>query len=330
MTDFTGLDRAVARFRKGSPNIAAAFDEVKRLLDDTPAPGSVWTRPVPPNPPVAPVSAAYVDELVNERLARHQFMVIKDGYTVPVYRATASAPRRDVRLLYDNSGFKLTNCPLDPRWKPSSGTDAHLAVIDTDGCEYNFWGYGWDGPGTAGSAIAFRPGGERFSTTRNACRAAGAALTAGLILRSEIDAGRIPHALAFATQPATRYGTVVAPATDGWQDGLSQPGPRIPVGARIQLDPSISVSTYTNPGDRIVLKALQEFGAILVDGGGFGFYAEDELTAGKYLDWPLGGARMLPNMKKHLRVLAHGSPVLKTPAGYNGPETCGKSRVVAA
>lgn len=32
--DFRALDTLLAKFRKGSPNIAAAFDEIKRILTE--------------------------------------------------------------------------------------------------------------------------------------------------------------------------------------------------------------------------------------------------------------------------------------------------------
>lgn len=351
MTDLTRLNAAVAKFRKGSPNIAIAFDEVGRLFGAPPP-------TVPPTPPpaagtarfswpefdsllppaelrrIAPVSAAYVDELVNQRLGvPHQFMVTKDGFSVPIYYAKPGDLRRDIMLVADwNKGKRLTNCPWNPAWKPSPGSDAHLCVIDTDGCEYNFWGWGWEGPLTAGSATTFKRGGKGFSTYGHACRAAGSALTGGVVLRSELETGVIPHALAFATQTVTRYPESVAPATDGYGSN-PKTGIRIPLGARMDMDPTIAVTTANTPNrhDRSFLECLQDRGAFCVDGGGFGFYAEDELTAGKYPDWPLGGQRMLPAWaERHLRILEYGPPIPRTQRQYNGPETCLESRIVPA
>lgn len=337
MPDFTRLDTAVQKFRTGSPNIAAAFDEVKRLLGDTPPPTpppvpptpgtgfrwSEWDKPIPQSPTLDPSSATVV-----QALAPQQFMVIKADYTIPIYRATSSTLRRAITLTAEwNVGKQLTNCPYDAVWRPSPGEDAHMCVIDHDGCEYDYWGWGWQGPGTAGSATTFVKGGTGFATHGQACRAGGSALTAGLILGSEIKAGHIPHALAFACATATRAGNVVAPATDGYTS-LPTTGARIPMGGRIQLDPAADISSYPS-STRTILRALQEYGAFMVDGGGFGFFAEDELTAGPYAGWPVGGSFMLPAaMKPRLRVLKHGPSVPKTPRQYNGPETCPKSRVV--
>ncbi|MCD6416831.1 MAG: fibronectin type III domain-containing protein, partial [Planctomycetes bacterium] len=102
---------------------------------------------------------------------------------------------------------------------------------------------------------------------------------AGLIRPWEIRQGHINHALAFACKGPS--GLYVFPATrsDG-QGGLRS----FPEGARLQLDPGLTDRDFERWGlsaaGKVIARALQEYGMILVDGGGHPkIYVEGEHTA---------------------------------------------------
>lgn len=98
-------------------------------------------------------------------------------------------------------------------------------------------------------------------------RASGTPLIAGLIRVDEIKAGRIDHALAFA-YPGARRDVFVAPASTALEGVKgSTPNPfGMPMGTRIQLNPDYDIEqTLLSPSAKIIARALQEYGAILVD-----------------------------------------------------------------
>lgn len=103
-----------------------------------------------------------------------------------------------------------------------------------------------------------------------AARPSGIPLVAGLIRLDELKAGRIDHALAFAYS-APRTDRFVAPASDGLYSGAHRPATHfgLPMGARIQLDPDYDIeNTLLSPAGKVIARALQEYGAILVDEAG--------------------------------------------------------------
>jgi hypothetical protein len=135
-------------------------------------------------------------------------------------------------------------------------------------------------------------------------RAAGVPAIAGLILHEEIRAGAIEHKLAFAcfSNQACRY-TYPATWTDGgWPDGLAE-------GMVLQLDPQLDLDAFPlSRGARAIARALQEYGAVNVDGArGNVVYAEG-LYGSDRRDWSglldKDDLRCIP--LKHYRILQPG------------------------
>lgn len=177
---------------------------------------------------------------------------------IPVVHATAADPVRTVTAAGRTLRFRIPDGAT-----PSLGSDHHLAVIDGDG-ELDLWTAVRDGAGdwTAGAAVIV-PQTARGIAGPIAADAAGFALTAGLLTPAELRAGRIDHALVFTT-PATRD-TFVAPAVH--TDGRRSDAAAMPLGTRIQLDPAADLSAL--PRDqRVIARALQVYGAYLVDSSG--------------------------------------------------------------
>ena len=116
-------------------------------------------------------------------------------------------------------------------------------------------------------------------------RACGFPLVAGLVRTEEIAAGRIDHALVVA-YPHIRAGWFTPPASTAQArvgtDAVSTRG--IPCGGRIQFDPSVDLDTLgLSRSGRIIMRALQEYGAYVGDySGAISLYAENSDAARAY------------------------------------------------
>jgi hypothetical protein len=188
--------------------------------------------------------------------------------------------------------------PRIPRGaSPSTGSDSHLAVLDpASGSELDMWlarrtGRGWVGgvrstTGLGGPGVHCRACGRPD--------AAGFALAAGIVRPEEIAQGHIDHALVITT-PDTRGGVKACPAVG--TDGDSGDPSALPLGARVQLDPRLDVDALPVPGwQKVLARALQTYGAYVVDtGGSLSIRAESNLGRG-YNAWGLAGVPDFPNL----------------------------------
>lgn len=102
-------------------------------------------------------------------------------------------------------------------------------------------------------------------------RASGIPALAGLIMYDEVMNGKINYKLAMATRFAALQ-EFVYPAS--WTDGFTQGG--IPEGSVVQLDTDLDLEQFDlTKGEIVVAKALQEYGAVVVDvAQGTPLYAE--------------------------------------------------------
>ncbi|MEJ2618012.1 MAG: hypothetical protein P8Z35_23855 [Ignavibacteriaceae bacterium] len=145
-------------------------------------------------------------------------------------------------------------------------------------------------------------------------RAGGFPLIAGLIRPDEIKAGKIEHALVFAYQRG-RSEFFIPPASTA-QATVHEMNNKIgiPMGGRIQLDPSINVDTLKlNRAGKIIAKALQEYGAFDGDyAGATVLYADNSPSALKQWKGILNKEDLLevftPEfIRKHFRVINMGN-----------------------
>ena len=196
-------------------------------------------------------------------------------WTTTVYHATAKTPRSVVYV--DNNQTHIT-IPWEPGWRPSPDADSHIAIIDgSTGCDYEFQEFNPQAMTAHGEGTyrIFRGSGAHVPTGHTG---AGLSLLAGLIRPSDIRAGVIRHALAFAA-PVTGTNSVL-PGTS--TDGRTSGGP--PEGTRFQLDPSINLAAlHLGPFQLIVARALQRYGMYLRDtGGAVTLYAESTSDGSTY------------------------------------------------
>ena len=240
------------------------------------SPASPINQPIAAGAAVDPNSAIMVAALARAGADR-DFVLSVGAFTVPVYFAAAATPRRNVML---NASFArrtapgqppiLTRVPIPVGARPDPGSDGHMAIIDTAaGCEYDFWQASKNSQGMWQATWANRTslaGNGIFSRLSPGARASGFALTAGLIFPVELRNGQINHALTIAI-PNTRKGAPAPPATRS--DGQTLAPEGIPMGARLQLDPTLDLSKLDLPAyEQTIARALQVYGAFVADTGG--------------------------------------------------------------
>jgi hypothetical protein len=267
------------------------------------SPDSPWNTPIPAKPDLDPDSAALVADLAQSSPFGVHLDVNIAGYSIPLYFADASTPTFTVVADYGGTGWSGTDgrnatgtMPIPAGAAPDPESDHHLLVVDrTRQLEWGCWnmqlmGGAWHA-GLCATADLSGTGVRTPITQANpwylaaGARACGFPLVAGLIRTDEIAAGRIEHALVLA-YPHIRAGWFTPPASTGQgrvgDNAVSTRG--IPCGGRVQLDPSVSLDV---PGlsrsARILLRALQEYGAFVGDySGAISLYAENSPVAQAY------------------------------------------------
>ncbi len=289
---------------------------------------SIWNTPIGANPALDPYSSQMVGTL-GQSSTGGRIYSDTTRYTYPVYFADASTPRYNVPCLrykctvVDANGAvsrvtTMTNVPIPAGAQVASGADAQMIVVDTtSGMEYGFYHGRWANGGYEVD------NGYTYNVTWNGTpvpfgsRGAGVTYYAGLIRPWEIRAGQINHAIAFAydSPVATRC---VYPATQ--TDGPSSNPYALPEGARLQLNPALTEANFDAWGlsraGRIVARALQQYGMILIDTGG-----SPKIMAEDLVDNPLTVERWTdPDLLYDKNVIANipysEFRVLALPAAY--------------
>lgn len=222
-------------------------------------------------------SAAMVARLANEQA---RLALLK--YGLPVYDAQADTPVRAITVTRrDRPDLKDQQIRIPVGVTPNSGSNRSLVVLDwTSRRAWELYRFDWVGDAVrveSGGSVAF----DGTGIPKPSSGYAGGSYLAGLLRVREIERGFIPHALAFGTKYARR-GTSRHPAqqTDGKLTGADT----IPVGARIQLDPTLDLDAIAGltPGERTIAEALQTYGAYCVGASGepFLFFCERAPDAG--------------------------------------------------
>ncbi len=277
------------------------------------SPDSFWNQPLRADAAIHAESRRWTALLAEAHASRQGagLHINVFNWTLPVYVATPATPRRLVRpkllqcpysqghvvasLPYLHPDHVMgihptvrDGIPIPDDAAPDAEADAHLVVVAPhENRIYDLWqcrrdadgnwssnaaiAYPLDGPGVLHPAdIAGIRDGESVHFY-GPCRACGVPASAGLIRLDEIRAGRIDHKLAFACQVAAlREHVFPAIWTDGWLPG------GLPEGIVLQLDPALDLSRFKlAPAARVIARALQEYGAALVDNaGGVTLYTE--------------------------------------------------------
>jgi hypothetical protein len=217
-------------------------------------------------------------------------------YSAPVYTVPVGQPTVHVTL--DNTNDPALRTALDQVpipagataaagsdhhlvvWQPGTDTmwELWLATVEADG-----WHARWGGKMTE---VSRNPGYFRAPHPGWGATATSLPLLGGLMRISELQAGHIDHALAFAI-PHTKLWTSwswPAQRSDGDVDSAAA----IPEGARFRLPASLDIDALELPPvTAMMAKAVQRYGMVLRDkSGAVSFYAEDPT--------PLGGLNPYP------------------------------------
>jgi hypothetical protein len=238
--------------------------------DDSP-----WNVPIPPDPEIDPRSDAMVADLLESWSP--VFWTNIYTYTVPVWMADSSTPEHKVVCTDGYCGADFDHVPIPDGAVPDPGSDAHMLILDLERQKsWDLWlaHRAADGSWTAGFGTTFDLDGDGVKAYGwGSARGSGFPLAAGLIYADEVKAGHIRHALVMAYD-WPRNCLVYPPASTNC--GLSTDSDAIPIGARLQLDPSLNLDTLgLSPGAKVVARAMQEYGLYVGDNGwGLSLYAE--------------------------------------------------------
>ncbi len=235
---------------------------------------SAWNTPIRPG--------AAIDPHSREMVATIDGPLTSDPnqFSYPVYSIDAVTPRFVVPAtkypwtIVDDHGGATTaeeaTVAIPPDARQSTGSDGQMIILDpATGTEWDLWQARRQGDGWVvanGSVYNVRLDGM---PPTYGSRGAGIPYLAGLIRPWEIAAGRIDHAIAFA-YPLTAKKRCVWPASK--TDGDDLAAFALPEGVRLRLDPGLGEADFERLGlnrtGRIIARALQEYGMILVDGSG--------------------------------------------------------------
>ena len=280
----------------GSPENGVTPDAQEQPGPETFRPfsdGSPWNTPIPAGAALRPDSTALIQHLAQSS-EWPGLSVSIHPWSVPIYWVTSSTPLVDVHTPLSNEGENLTlRWPVPAGAQAAPEADGHLTLVDlAAGREYDFYqgrprdDGGWDctlcsSIDLRGSGVRPPKGGPTEWYASHGSRACGFPLMAGLITVAELRAGEIRHALVLG-YPGLRQRWFVAPASTGHPaNGLISETEGVPCGGRVQLDPSLDLSTLgLTPAGRTIARALQVYGAYVGDfSGSINVYADGSPNA---------------------------------------------------
>jgi hypothetical protein len=236
-----------------------------------------WNAPLPAAPTVDSTNTANVRTYMKDAVD-HITGDAHNDYSHPVYAASANDPQITIdcsRAQYgcftDQSAMmsSLPKINVPALARPSAGTDAHFAVVQPDGTEYDFWHVSqpagdWSNGATLSASIAVQTSITGSGIPAFVSATSGAALAGGLIRFDELQAGTIPHAifLDFSCTQGRVY--------PGTSNGVACGGSGVPMGALVHLNmsdaqidalPPTTIAPFLLP----ILHALHQYGGYVLD-----------------------------------------------------------------
>jgi hypothetical protein len=239
---------------------------------------SPFNTPIPANVQVLPNSSAIVDNssLGTTPTSMRVAASPRVDYSHPIFHARSGDPSYTIRCTGGGVNGRVIQIPSGAR--PTESSDGHMAVVQPDGWEYDFWQATAPSDGTVSCNIAYRQRYDglgivtsdmkRHDSSVGGATAANFGAAAGLIRANEIQAGVIPHAL-FVVIRGGSSGTVY-PA---YKPSMTSSGDRPAMGQRFRLNMSdAAIESSCAPGwEKTVAKAMAHYGLYFGDTGGDGF-----------------------------------------------------------
>ncbi len=237
----------------------------------------LWS-PIPSSPALAADNAKWVSYLSASGQGRVANLYEFGVGLVPSSAVNSSTPRFDVTFTkpWGPDPFGSNTVPIPSGTKVAPGSDGQLAVLDpATGMAFGIWQakYSsvtnkWTGSWGGMSPINGNGIDQTGGTT-----ATGLARYAGVVTTAEFSAAvaantGLNHALFFSTSIAGPG--YVAPARSSDGGNIANVATPMPEGYRVQLDPSINVDAIPGitPGEKVIAKTLQTYGAYAGDQGG--------------------------------------------------------------
>ena len=250
-----------------------------------------------------------------------------DTFSHPVTQATLADPVASITDTGDSTRSAITYVPAAA--PIAAGTDGHMHIVTPDGrwCHENFGT-------TRVSSTAYNVSRHQRSDLygsgvgpASGTRAYGGSAIAGLIRTWEATAGVIRHALALAlvnsqlkytsgaaSTDADGYSTLlgyVYPATEQDGDSATAYTGQVPMGSYLGIPGTVDITTLglSAPG-LVVARALQQFGAYVVDRAGSMVIYADPLCSSTFIGSVRGDMNAI---RAQLRIVKNNS--ITTPNG---------------
>ena len=265
----------------------------------------LFNQPIPDNYPSDPNSSAIINRIKND-WARYNWSY--SGEVPTVYEASNSSTTK-----YSSTISGVTyQIPTPGNIVAGGGSDRPLILLNSSTLqEFRFWKANINSTSKtitySGAGVFYYNNdgtlhnGKRSLSVPFAGAGTGSGLSyfAGLVTNEDYNSGVIKHAIRFANSCSNSTATYRPPAvkTDQPHSSCTSSNPSssssIEMGSILQLDKSIDCNSRTVPTKttgsketkvlRMVCKAMQDYGAIMLDGtsagGGANFYMEDSQTA---------------------------------------------------
>jgi hypothetical protein len=236
-------------------------------------PSSLWNTNIS-SAPVDPNSSAIINFIGGNTPLHPDFGAgLYDGQTMGIPYIVVPGSQAPVNVIYTLYGDESDpgpmplagNTPIEGYPSPGNG-DRHALVLDKGNCwlyelygAYNQSLTGWQ----AGSgAVWDLEANEQRPYTWTSADAAGLPIFPGLVRFDEVYAGAINHAIRVTLQYSQQAFT---PPASHWAANSSNQY-AAPMGMRLRLKESFDISGFS-PQNQVILKALQQYGAIMADNG---------------------------------------------------------------
>ncbi len=259
----------------GSQHLIFSKDQVSNYWDGTMifnTPDNPFLKPIKSNYTIHSKSDSMLSLLKNScGPNNNNTYVVATNYSSPVYIATDSTPKKDIKItLYNIPQGKshIINVPIVPGSEAAIGSDKHYIVIDKDSrCAKEFWIFNQN-KAASGNGISIDSNG--IYRNGKSSVAAGFSQLQGIIWPKELREKKIEHALFFSCSVTNSNGYVY-PATSN--DGAIANNPyAIPQGTLVRIRPNVNIDTISGITDveKTIYSALQKYGMYCGDTNGAG------------------------------------------------------------